>query len=303
MNYEEQVLALVREGNPIPDLATLTVDTAENTVYLATLTQRSSEMTQLDTKKVAPSEPRRRLVPILVIAAAAIILGLAIVFITGNEEAPIVTEPTPTTVTDATPTTFAEVAPTTQPAPTTVVNAWDQIADFGEAGSQGEYRTGDFFSVPFTVNLPDGWTRLAPETATEVSLTPKYDECFTPDQGRTDNYVDCTLMVWFSTSSTPAEDVITAAMTTEGVNVTDPVVTSIGGVEATFVDASLASDQQAVINWGDDIYPLFPGSTLRLIAVGLPQSTVVISIEDFTNGASLGEAQPVIDSIAWKEAD
>jgi len=97
VNYETQVLALIREGNPIQDPDTLTVDQSDSAVYLATLTTRSSEVTNLDTKQTEPTSTKRSMMPWLIAAGVAAVIGVAIIFAAQNtEEAPVVDQPTPT---------------------------------------------------------------------------------------------------------------------------------------------------------------------------------------------------------------
>jgi len=97
VNYETQILALIREGNPIQDPDTLTVDQSDSAVYLATLTTRSSEVTNLDTKQTEPTSAKRSIVPWLIAAGVAAIIGVAIIIAAQNtEQAPVVDQPTPT---------------------------------------------------------------------------------------------------------------------------------------------------------------------------------------------------------------
>jgi len=124
VTIETEVLALFEEGNPVPDLNDLDSVALDAAAYLATLEQRSSEMTQVETAEETET-PKRPLGPWLIAAAAAVVLGVAIVLVTSNTEtAPVATIPTATTVVDAAPTTISEQTetPTTQPAtPTTTL--------------------------------------------------------------------------------------------------------------------------------------------------------------------------------------
>ena len=97
MNYETQVLALIREGNPIQDPDTLTVDQSDSAVYLATLERRSSDMTNLETKQTEPTSPKRPVMPWLIAAAVAAVIGVAVIVSAQNtEQAPVAGQPTPT---------------------------------------------------------------------------------------------------------------------------------------------------------------------------------------------------------------
>ena len=51
MNIETQVLALFEEGNPVPDPDDSEPIDIDAAAYLATLEQRSSRMTRLDTER------------------------------------------------------------------------------------------------------------------------------------------------------------------------------------------------------------------------------------------------------------
>lgn len=99
MSNETKTLALFEEGNPIPDLDALEPISVDATAYLATLRARSSNVTQVEEKidKKAP----KRLPNWALLAAAAflvVVAGVALILLSqGNEEAPVVTEPTPTT--------------------------------------------------------------------------------------------------------------------------------------------------------------------------------------------------------------
>jgi len=70
---EAQALALLDEVNPVPDLESYEVEAAEVTPQLTTLVQRSSEMTQLDTRRANVS-PRPKQPTFWVAAAVVIVL-------------------------------------------------------------------------------------------------------------------------------------------------------------------------------------------------------------------------------------
>lgn len=98
MTIETEVLALFEEGNPVPDLSDLDSVALDAAAYLATLEQRSSEVTQLETKQSEPTSTKRSMKPWLIAAGVAAVIGVAIIASTqNNEPAPIVTQPTPTT--------------------------------------------------------------------------------------------------------------------------------------------------------------------------------------------------------------
>lgn len=104
MSLEERVLTLFAEGNPVPDLDDLERVDIEAAAYLAILEQRSSEVTQLDDKKLKKETRKRPNMSWPVAAAAVIVLGVAIFLLSrGNEDAPVVTEPPPTTIGEPVP--------------------------------------------------------------------------------------------------------------------------------------------------------------------------------------------------------
>jgi hypothetical protein len=129
-------MALLEEGNPATELGEHAWSYLDAAAYLATLHERSSEVTELKTRQPKTDDQSRRLVPALVAALVVVIVGVAILIASQSEEdAPIVTEPTPTTVADA--------APTTEPAPETTLDPQLQDAlrvatAFYAAGASGD---------------------------------------------------------------------------------------------------------------------------------------------------------------------
>lgn len=109
MTIESDVLALFEEGNPVPDLNALDPAVLDAAAYLATLDQRSRNVTQLDTRRAEQRETRRSSLTWAIAAAAVIVLAIGLIVINrGIEEVPVVTEPTTTTITTPTSTTRAE---------------------------------------------------------------------------------------------------------------------------------------------------------------------------------------------------
>lgn len=102
MSNEQRVLALIEQGNPVPDPAAIETLPAQPAEYLATLQQRSSEVTQLD-ERTERQEGNRRPWRVAAVAAALVIIAgvLALLLNQNSEEAPTITEPTPTTVAPA----------------------------------------------------------------------------------------------------------------------------------------------------------------------------------------------------------
>lgn len=102
MSHEDHVFTLLVESNPIPQIEDLDLVDVGGARYLATLEQRSSEMTQLDTKP-EQQEPKRSGVLWLVAAAVAILVGVGLIVVIQNEQ---------TQVGDQTASTNPAVAPT-----------------------------------------------------------------------------------------------------------------------------------------------------------------------------------------------
>lgn len=101
MITQERVLELYARANPVQDVDELVTD-LEAASYLANLQDRSSEMTQLDTRQTERVHTSRR--PLFAIAAAAVvILGTVLVLMTRGSEEVV------TTTTIAIPTTAPEV--------------------------------------------------------------------------------------------------------------------------------------------------------------------------------------------------
>lgn len=88
MTTETRVWSYLVDANPIPDVDSYGIDPADVTAYLVALQERSSDMTQLDTKPTissrSPSPPRGRLVGAAVALVAIVGLGGWLVFSSGD---------------------------------------------------------------------------------------------------------------------------------------------------------------------------------------------------------------------------
>jgi hypothetical protein len=92
---EEQVWTVLVETNPVPDVNQYGHDEDGGAAYLATLEPRSSEVTQLDAKQTESTSPKRSMVPWLIAAGVAAVIGVAVIIASLNtEEAPVVDQPT-----------------------------------------------------------------------------------------------------------------------------------------------------------------------------------------------------------------
>jgi len=92
---EDCLMAMYANANPIELVDLLDAVGVDHAAYLATLEQRSSDMTELDTKSTESKNPRRPIVPWLIAAGVAAVIGVAIIIAAQNtEEAPVVDQPT-----------------------------------------------------------------------------------------------------------------------------------------------------------------------------------------------------------------
>lgn len=88
MNIETQVLDLFEEGNPIPDLDGLEPIDLDAAAYLATLEQRSSEVTQVHVEK-EDQKQKKTVRPWLVAAGITILAGVALLVINQEDKTPV----------------------------------------------------------------------------------------------------------------------------------------------------------------------------------------------------------------------
>ena len=87
MNNREAVFTLLVESNPIPDLSVLDLADVSAATYLDTLEQRSSEVTQVDTRR-EDQIAKRTYWPWLAAAMAIVLVGLAVVLLNQGDDTP-----------------------------------------------------------------------------------------------------------------------------------------------------------------------------------------------------------------------
>lgn len=173
MINEAQALALLDEVNPVPDTESYELSEADIAVYLATLIERSSEVTQLETRPTEEVGPRRNRL-IAVAALLMLIIGTAVfVLTTPGEEAPVATNLPP---------------PTTEPAVMAVMDALDAYnsgdieayvaahADDRDLGPSWEYEGETRYLAEVWMNANSQVTVVEPCQVT-IDNFPKRVEC------------------------------------------------------------------------------------------------------------------------------
>ena len=89
MSDERRVMALLEEGNPAPELGDDAWTDLDAAAYLATLEQRISEMTRLETNESREDSSRRSNMRWLVAAMVVLVLGIAVVVFNQMRPLPI----------------------------------------------------------------------------------------------------------------------------------------------------------------------------------------------------------------------
>ena len=87
MITEETVMTIFVEANPAPDVDKLDLVQTGSAAYLATLETRSSEVTQLDTRREDQKE-KRTYWPWLAAAMVIVVVGLAVVLLNQGDDTP-----------------------------------------------------------------------------------------------------------------------------------------------------------------------------------------------------------------------
>lgn len=95
---EARIAALMDEANPVPDLDIYEVNESDVAAYLATLEQRSKEMTPTDTRPTTEKQSRRPMTLRLATAFLVVVAGVIAILLSQNDgDAPVATDPTPST--------------------------------------------------------------------------------------------------------------------------------------------------------------------------------------------------------------
>ena len=178
MSNQAQILSLFEEGNPVPDIDGLELIDVDANAYLATLSTRSSRMTQvedrIDEPVTGPRPGRTRWLVAATALALVLMIGGGIALLTaGDSETPPADETTttqaPTTTAAADATTTTSTAPTTTTeTPTTTVDPAVEAEALAAAESGFEaFNSGD----------AEGWTVFReadlgpPESVPEAMVT------------------------------------------------------------------------------------------------------------------------------------
>ena len=87
MITEEHVMATLADSNPVPDVEEIDLVQVGTASYLATLEQRSSQVTELDTKTQDNREKNKKNVMAFLVAAAVVIVaGIGFMVLTPGDE-------------------------------------------------------------------------------------------------------------------------------------------------------------------------------------------------------------------------
>ena len=188
MSTESEVMALLEEGNPATEVPETAWSETNAAAYLATLEQRSSEVTQLDTRpqrtRTEPTSQKQPPMRWLVAAAVIILAGVAFLLTNlGSDEPPVVTDPPPTTVPEVTSTTIPEQTSTTAAVPEPVdprieeglalaiaYAEADAVLDFETKADLGiETRSPESYEVDLEFREAIGWTDAISDCAVSSS--------------------------------------------------------------------------------------------------------------------------------------
>ena len=285
MITQENVLELYDRANPVSDVENLKTDIGAAS-YLASLEQRSSEVTQLETRPEQQQKSRSsRLVAIA--AVLLIILGTAVVVMTrSTEEAPIATDPSP--VTTVVPTTAPELDP-------------GELQAFTGNEPAGTYRPAIFQPVfAFTLGR-DGW-RPDYGTGRHFGLTPpENQEDFEQP------------MVFFTAPDTSTvsgaetvEEVVSYLSSHPGLGLVTVSSTKLAGADAQLITA--VGTASSVPLWGNKqntFYGTGQGHdfTFYIFEVAGAPVVVTLNYQNASERNALGaEVEAIVDSIRWAAA-
>jgi hypothetical protein len=294
---EERVMTLLARANPEPDEGFEVDSTAA--AYLATLNERSSDMTQLKAKETETSARRPRRLPALAVAAVLVILvGVAIVLAnTSGEEPPVATQPTPTT---------EPLAPST----TVLESRLADVPTWLGLGEAGTYQP-SLFGLPFAFTLAgSGWE-------TGVDSDNKFALCGPDVDGPVGARSACfraSAVAVFLLDQGSVEETQSYLTAVSGAEVTDEEPVSIDGAEGVRFEFTHSLNPRSNIEGGYDGYPYWlheaqeipfgaDRSVVSIVDVNGTVVTVVYQGRAITQPsafeANLEEGMAIIDSINW----
>ena len=311
MTNESHVMALLEEGNPATELGDNAWSHLDAAAYLATLQERSSEMTELKTraleKRRDPGTERRRprWVPVLVATVLALIVGTGLMLTSGSsDESPVVTQPPPTTT---------EV-PTTTEIPTTATTAVEsrlaEVPIWLGRGDPGTYQPMRF-EVPFGFTLADGGWETGVDSETMFAICGP--DVPGPVGARSACFRASAVAVFLLGHETVA-DTETYLGTFPGAEISDVESISIDGAEGVRFSYNNDLSPHSNPEGGFDGYPWWLHETQE-IPLGADKAIVtIVDVEGIVVTAvyqgraiaeptafdtNLAEGMAIIDSIIW----
>jgi len=182
--------------------------------------------------------------------------------------------------------------------PTTSADPWEEIPILFYSGPEGVYRTGDGFFAQFQVALPEGWARAFPELPDIVELSPSPEACES-DQAA----AACAGLITVVDSGQPGvEETATAIRTTAGVSSSEPVPAEVG--EASGVWSEMWTDEPSatVVTIADGGRVVMNRTrTFQTYVLDVEGETVTLFVDSPAETPMLEIAQPVLDSIVWRD--
>ena len=183
-----------------------------------------------------------------------------------------------------------------EPAPT--VDPWEEVPILFYSGPEGVYRTGNGFFAQFQVALPEGWARAFPELPDIVELSPSPEACET-DQAS----AACTgLITVVDVGQATVEEAVTLITTSAGVSSSEPVPAELG--DASGVRFEMWTDELlatvATIADGGRVVMNRTRAFLTYV-LDVEGQTVTMFVDSPAEASMLELAQPVLDSIVWRD--
>jgi hypothetical protein len=303
---QDQIWIALIEANPVPDVDVFGRENKEDATHLATLQQGSSEMTQLSTKQQEETGKRNRSMAWLAAAALVVLAGVALLlFNQGAEEAPVATDPVPTTVAEPVPTTAPEATPTTQPTPTTTVDPaeaeWEAIPlgvfDL-EVGQQ--YRSSPSgFIAPFAYTVPR-YDEAEGRRLIRAFDSPEF--VIFACEGSSGE--ECGEVFVLDPRVATVEEAVESTTSRPGASFTEPTPIDVAGAEGVTFDASLDEPGSATLHPmsnGFDQIGILQGERVKGYFVDVAGQPVGIFVIAPETGPFPDEAQALIESIVWKD--